>query len=131
MKCYGLWKPRRKPERRVYPTLPGAQEPRGIPFTPMTAIDPHKCTGITFFLTSTMIGMHAHTMAKPNPLESFNRIPERSRGRLTWSYLPLPPGEVIEAFGVRELKSPGELLVVQRYRYLVSIANHSSHPSRI
>lgn len=39
----------------------GFRKSSRLPFTRVTAIEPQKCTGITFFLDNALLDMHAHT----------------------------------------------------------------------
>lgn len=111
MECHGF----QKISKEVY----------DLPFKLMNTIDPQKCTGITFFLNGGLVDLHAHTSAKPNPLETFKRMRLFAQRYCTWAYLPLPRGDTIQAFGKQRRRHP-----IMEYegvsRYLVSIANLTS-----
>lgn len=102
-----------------------SQQIHNLPFKRITTVDPQKCTGITFFFNNGLLDVHAHTSAKPNPLETFNRMRPFAQNYGTWAYLPLPRGDTIRAFGKQESKYRR-----REYegacRYLVSIANLTS-----
>ncbi|KAH6869323.1 hypothetical protein B0T10DRAFT_501671 [Thelonectria olida] len=71
------------------------------PIHHITTIEPRTCTGITFWYRTHIDHLHAHTVSKPDPQETWRNYTYPSHNAM-WFYLPLPPGEEILAFGVRE-----------------------------
>ncbi|KAH8738051.1 hypothetical protein BGZ61DRAFT_27171 [Ilyonectria robusta] len=108
MECHGF----QKISKEVY----------DLPFKLMNTIDPQKCTGITFFLNGGLVDLHAHTSAKPNPLETFKRMRLFAQRYCTWAYLPLPRGDTIQAFGKQRRRHPiMEYEGVSRYLFRTTL----------
>lgn len=65
----------------------------------ITSLD--QVTGLTFFFKSgRFYGVHSHTAKIPYAAEFLERFPYPLRPRLSWVYVPLPPGDDIVAMGV-------------------------------
>lgn len=74
---------------------------RVSPSSYLHVVDLQDITGLTVLSSGSVLGIHGHTVGESSAAETAARMALPTEGAL-WQYMPLAPGDCIEAIGVRK-----------------------------